>query len=232
VLNDEISLAASLRRRGDAALAVPVLERVCATLAPREQDPEIGDYYRVALNNLAMSLRDVDRLDEARAALSKCLALLDALVTPDDFELVERARALDNLAVLLLAIGDAVKAESFARRALGEWTQLVGEAAADTAIARSNVGASLLRQRRLGEARPALERAHGDLASALGAAHPVVAGSLALLAELALAERDVLGAVEHAQRSLDVSAAAELGVDHPDVRSAEEILEAANSQLS
>jgi hypothetical protein len=104
--------------------------------------------------------------------------------------------------------------------------------AADTAIARGNVGASLLRQRRLGEARPALERAHADLASALGAAHPVVAGSLALLAELALAERDVLGAVEHAQRSLDVSAAAALGVDHPDVRSAEEILEAATSQLS
>jgi len=180
VLNDEMNLAVSYRRRGDAQLAVPILERVSVSLE-KSKDPDAPELHRSALNNLATAYREQNRPAEARSTLERCLAMLeDAPMT------AERARVLDNLATGLTDARDPVAAEKYARRSLAVWRALRGEADLDVAIALSNLGAAVMRQGRLEQARPLLEASLRLKEKLLGIEHVEVASVLNLVGELEL----------------------------------------------
>jgi tetratricopeptide (TPR) repeat protein len=109
VLNDTMNLAVAYRRHGDAARAVPLLERTSQGLAACK-DADAPALRRRAMNNLAVAYQHTGRLAEARRTWESLLGLLGS--APSE----ERARVLDNLASLLREVGDLSRAEAYARR--------------------------------------------------------------------------------------------------------------------
>jgi tetratricopeptide (TPR) repeat protein len=185
VLNDEMNLAVALRRRGEAARSVPLLESVAERLV-RCADPDAPALLLVAQNNLATAYRDVGRLSLARRVYEASLARLDALHGPKPDE--QRARVLDNLSVVLREVGDAVAAEASARRGLAEWRALRGDLDAETATAKGAVGAALLDQGKLDAAEPFLVEA---LVTHEATGHDLaVASTLTLVGALAFRRGD------------------------------------------
>lgn len=213
VLNDEMNLAVSYRRRGDARLAIPILERVASGLKASD-DPDASELYRKALNNLSAAYRASGRLKEARVSLEKCLQELERGGTSE-----ERARVLDNLAGILLEEDAPELAEDFARRALEEWKGLRGDEDVDVGVSMSVVGTALMRQGKLEEARPLLEGALAITERLRGKEHPEVGAGLNLIAELEFRSGRRELARKLYERSLALSRK-HLTEDHPQVQDA------------
>lgn len=176
VLNDEMNLAVSYRRRGDGGLAVPILERVAAGLKV-SRDVDAPDLYRSALNNLSAAYREVGRAQDALKTLEAVLAAI-----PDEGPSAERARVLDNLASVLLETEAMEKAEQYARRGVAEWKSLPDVDPVGPAISSSVLGTAFMRQGKLAEARPLLQASATTIEGALGE-HPVLCDMLNLVAE-------------------------------------------------
>jgi len=228
VLNDEMSLAVSFRRRGDVELALPMLERVTGVLAQRAFiDREHAYYYRLALNNLASACVDAQQLPKAEAALKLALTMVD--LAPDAEALgVERARILDNLAVVSTARGEHGMAAVFAEESLETWLTERGEDDVDTAIAMANLGAAQMRQDQLTGGRPLLCGALTILNAHLGTEHARIAQIFVLIGELELRSGDGAASRDALQMALEIGARVELPNDHPDMARAREWLELAD----
>lgn len=212
VLNDEMNLAVSYRRRGEAARAVPLLERVVQKL-PASGDPDVPALLVTARNNLATTYRSLGRFALARKTWEACLVALDA--SPIDTPHPDRARVLDNLAVVLRDMRDFTASEARARRGLAEWRALVGEEHTDTATAKSAVGAALLEQDKLDDATPFLVEA---LRTQEKVGHELaISATLTLFGALVLKRGDRAGAREEFERALGL-ARKHLPDEHPEVR--------------
>lgn len=197
-LNDEMNLAVSWRRRGEAPRAAAALERVVAAFA-KSKDPDAPELHRKALNNLAAAYRDSSRLADARTALLTCLKLLGP-GGPSE----ERARVLDNLATVAMDLGDDEGAEGYARRGLAEWKALRGPDDVDLGISMAVTGTLLLGRGELDEARPFLEGALRIAEKAYGPDHPRVAASLNLVGALELRSGHLDAAQQALQRSVKI----------------------------
>lgn len=181
-LNDQMNLAVAYRRRGEAARAVPLLERVVALL-PKTSDPDVPSLLLTARNNLATAYRGIGELGRAREAWETCLVGLDAMHGATRHP--ERARVLDNLAVVLRDLRDFVASEAYARRGLAEWRALRPDGDPDVATSKATLGAALMEQKKVAEAAPLIvealrvhQQAGNDLA---------VASTLTLLGACSLA---------------------------------------------
>jgi tetratricopeptide (TPR) repeat protein len=175
VLNDSMNLAVAYRRRGEAARAVPILKRVVEML-PTCQDPDVPNLLLTAQNNLAAAYRGVNQLSLARQTWERCLGALDD--AHGDRPHPERARVLDNLAVVLRDVHDLARSETLARRALVEWRALRGDVDIDTATSKATLGAALMEQGKLDEAELLLDDALQT--------HQATASDLAVAATLTL----------------------------------------------
>ncbi|WP_223636665.1 tetratricopeptide repeat protein [Corallococcus sp. EGB] len=216
VLNDEINLGVSYRRRGDAARAIPLLEHAADGLQ-RSSDPDAPQLHRQALNNLAMAYRASGRLEEARATLEKCLAVLEqGDATP------ERARVLDNLANVLLdgPTPHLDEAARYSRRAFEEWKSLRGEEDADVATSMTTVGTILMRQGDLPGARPLLVRALALTQMIRGEEHPETGAVFCLLGELEQRSGNRGAAREHYEAALAIARKTFEHDSHPQVQDA------------
>lgn len=206
VLNDEMNLAVSYRRRGQTQRALPMLERVAAGFKV-SSDGDAPALYRSALNNVSAAYRDMGRLDDARRALETCLKSVEPGGRTE-----ERARVLDNLAGVLVDKGDLAAAEPIARRALSEWKSLRSEEDADVSVSMGVVGTVLMRQGKTEQARPLLEKALAIAEKVRGGDHPEVGAALNLVGELEwraghkdVARKFYQGAVTLLQRHFDDS---------------------------
>jgi Tfp pilus assembly protein PilF len=171
VLNDTMNLAVAYRRHGDAARAVPLLERASQGLAACK-DADAPELRRRAMNNLAMAYQYADRRAEARKTWESLLEQLGS--APSE----ERARVLDNLASLLREMGDLSHAEAYARRGYEDWRKLRGDEDVDTAVSLSVLGALESSTGRYKEARSHLEESLRITEKLRGPEHPEVAGVL------------------------------------------------------
>jgi tetratricopeptide (TPR) repeat protein len=214
VASDEMSLAVSYRRRGDALLAVPMLERVAATLkeATAADAPEL---YRSALNNLGAAYYSAGRSKDARKAWEDCLALAGEGAATE-----ERARILDNLANALLDEGLLAEAEPYSRKGLAAWQELKQGDDVDVGISMSVLGAILQRRNRLPQARPLLEGSLAMLQRVLGDDHPEVGAALNLLAALDVAEGRLEVARVGYTRAITLSRKAGLAETHANLKDA------------
>lgn len=215
-LRAEMNLAVSYRRRGDAALSLPILERVTAGLCGQIGDPEGAYLYRMALNNLAASLRWTGDLAKARASLELCLSMVELALPLDPDAREEQARVLDNLADVLVQQGDLSAAEEHAGRGLAAWLELRGEQDLDVGISMSHLGGIYLRRGNLTAARAFLERSLQLIESIAGPDHPTVGGSLNLLGALELSAGNLDVARERYTRSVTLGRQ-RLTEDHPQV---------------
>lgn len=218
-LNDEINLAVSYRRRGEAARAVPLLEQAAAALRA-STDADAPALHRQALNNLAAAYRGVGRSADARKALETCLA---ALTQGGPSE--ERARVLDNLATTLLELQDPAAAQPYAERGLAEWKALRGDEHPDVAVSMTVLGTLRMRRGQLAEARPLLLGALRITEKTRGAEHPEVGAALNLLGELEARAGKLDQARAHLERSLALLRK-RFGAGHPLVQTASEGLAA------
>lgn len=218
-LNDEINLAVSYRRRGEAARAVPILEKAAATLKS-STDTEAPGLYRQALNNLSAAYRGVGRHADARKVLEVCLA---ALTKGPPTE--ERARVLDNLATTLLDLQDPAAAQPYAERGLAEWKVLRGNEHPDVGVSMTVLGTLRMRRGQLAEARPLLQGALRITEKTRGADHPEVGAALNLLGELEARAGNLDQAHAHLERSLALLRK-RFDASHPLVQSAAEGLAA------
>lgn len=229
VLNDEMCLAVSYRRRGDVDLAIPILERVAAQFARTHGDPEAPYYRRLALNNLGISYRYAGRFREARFTLETCLALIPFEADSESELHAERARVLDNLATIALHEDDVSLAERYAREGLSAWLLLRGDETLDVAVSAGNLGTALMRQGCHGEARVQLERSVHLTETLAGPTHPALPAALNLLGELEVRVGNVCSAFLVLNRSLTLCQELLLSEDHPDVVAAESIMRAASA---
>jgi tetratricopeptide (TPR) repeat protein len=206
VLADTLSLALAHRRRGDAAGAVPLLQRVVDGAA-RCRDPEAPRMRRRAVSDLALAQQLSGHPREARATWEGLLRQLGGDELAED-----RARVLDNLASLLADTGDLAGAESYARQGYAAWRALRGEGDdMDAAISGSILGRVQTLRGETKEARRLLEealRVHQDVG---GADNPNVSATLNLLGALEAREGHRAAAVADYQRSLGLCR--KLGLD-------------------
>jgi tetratricopeptide (TPR) repeat protein len=209
VLNDEINLAASYRRRGDAMLAVDLLERVIKTLDASRAELKLVNLRRSALNNLAVAYLDAGRYDAARRTLGSLLE--GAKGPPSD----ERARVLDNLANVEMELRQYERAEKHARLALADWRAMLGEEARDVAISMSVVGTATMLCGRLEEARPLLEGAVAMAERQFGRDHPTVGSLSNLMGKLDRETGHFDSAEAHYRRALALALKSGFTKDHP-----------------
>jgi tetratricopeptide (TPR) repeat protein len=200
VLNDQMNLAVAYRRWGEAARAVPLLERVVAML-PKTNDPDVPQLLLMAQNNLAAAYRGVQKLSLARQTWEHCLTDLDAAL--GDQPHADRARVLDNLATLVRDLGDFARSEALAHRGLLEWRAIRGDDDPDVATSKATLGAALMEQGKLDEAEPLFEDAVRTFESA--GAKLAAASTLTLIGALAAKRGNRERALACFERSLDLS---------------------------
>jgi tetratricopeptide (TPR) repeat protein len=134
--------------------AEPLLRRslaICeASLGP--DHPDVA----TALNNLALLLRDTNRLGEVESLLRRALAIYEASFGPDHPHV---ATALTNLAWLLKATNRLAEAEPLLRRSLAIREASFGPDHPDVVHSLNNLALLLQATNRLGEAEPLCRRA-------------------------------------------------------------------------
>jgi tetratricopeptide (TPR) repeat protein len=212
VLNCRMNLGVAYRRRGDFEKAVALLEDVIAGLS-RSTDVDAPGLLLMGRNNLATALRFAGRLDRAREMWTECLH------AHGDRRTEERARVLDNLAMVHRDLGDYARSEELARRGLADWRAMRGDDDRDTATAMAAVGAAVMDQGRLDEAATILDEA---LRVAESASHELdVASALTLVGFTAYRRGDRTKARTSFERALTLTRRYR-NDDHPEVR---EILE-------
>ncbi|MFF5291351.1 FxSxx-COOH system tetratricopeptide repeat protein [Paractinoplanes globisporus] len=176
-----------------------------ATLGPDHAVTALG------LDNLASTLADLGRADEAEPLQRRALAIGEAGLGPDHPQV---ATGLDNLAITLNDLGMAQDAEPLQRRALAITEAALGSTHPQVAIRLNNLALSLRNLGRIAEAEPLQRRALAITEVALSPDHPDVA---TWLDNLAITLND-LGMAQDAeplqQRALAITEAA-LGPYHP-----------------
>ena len=170
---------------------------------------------RVALrlNNLALLLRNTNRLEEAEPLMRGALAIDEAAYGPDHPNVAIR---LSNLAALLLDTNRLEEAEPLMRRALAIDEAAYGPDHPKFAIRINNLAQLLQETNRLTEAEPLMRRALSIDEAAFGSDHPSVARDLNNLAQLLKAINQLKEAEPLMRRVLGIDEAA-FGPDHPDV---------------
>ena len=191
------SLTLALLCLTDAALAQPpdTLERA------RQLNAEIVQHYREG------------RYAEAIPLAREAVALREAALGPNHPDV---GQSLNNLAQLLLAIGDLAGARPLAERVLQINEQALGATHPAVATSLDNLAALLHASGDYAAARPLSERAVRITETALGPDHPAVGIRLSNLAEILRAMGDYAGARPVSERALRITETA-LGPNHPDV---------------
>ncbi len=213
VLNDSMNLAVAYRRRGDAARAVPSLERVSKALG-ESTHPDAPALRRAALNNLAAAYHSSGRLKEAQSTWESLLELIPS--TPPS---EERARVLDNLASLL-SEGEALPAaKAYAKQGYAAWRSLKGDEDEDTAISLATLGYIETLEGDLASGRTHLEQSLAVTEKLLGKEHPRLGEVLNLLGGLELKAKRPQVARGRFQRALDIGRK-RLAPGHPMIQQA------------
>lgn len=230
IINDEVALAASYRRRGDVQLAIAKLDHATEVASKKfSEDGEWAHVYRLALNNTGIALREANDLEKARACLELALSLVEIAIEPPEDLMVERARVLDNLVSVLSLIGEHAQAERNVRESIALWTEVRGADALDTLVAMSNLAAVQMRTGELDGARATLLECESKLEAVLGPRHPDLADHWLLRAELAFRAHDGDGLASALHRCIDIAHAAGLPDHHPTVERARQMMDAAAS---
>src|SRR5271165_2908847 len=193
------------------ARAEPLYRRALA-MAEASLGP---DHRNVAtdLHNLALLLRDTNRLAEADPLYRRALAIDEASFGPDHPTVAIR---LNNLAVLLWDTNRLAEAEPLYRRALTIAEAGFGPGHPAVAQYLNNLAALLRATDRPAEAEPLYRRALAIDEASLGPDHPTVAVRLKNLARLLQATNRMADAEPLYRRALAIDEAS-LGPHHPAV---------------
>ncbi len=204
-----ILLGTYLTFRGQFSRAEPLSRRALAIA----EDRYGSDHHNVAaaLNNLAILLRETNRLGEAEPLCRRALAIRERSLGPDHPAV---ATALNNLAILLKDTNRLGEAEPHFRRALAIGEQSLGPAHPEVAHALNSLAILLRDTNRLGEAEPLFRRALAIAEHSYGPNHPTVAMQLNNLANL-LREANRPGEVEPLHRRALTILEHSYGPDHP-----------------
>jgi tetratricopeptide (TPR) repeat protein len=179
-------------------------------------DPEpdqIAEHVWFLLNALA-SYRHYVLADylEARRLYERALAVREHACGPDD---PGTATSLNNLAELLLAMGDLAAARSLHERALAIRKRTGGLETPVTAMTLGNLARVVRLQGDLVAALPLYEQSVKILEKTLGPEHPHTATALSELAVLLVAQGEPEDAREHLERAVTIYEKG-LGAEHPD----------------
>ncbi len=202
-------LAIVLTLQGDPAAAESLLRR-----ALEERRKLLGNEHAdvaASLNGLAWVSRQQGRYEEAAAHYRMALSMEPALGVHETM-----MTSKNDLAALLVEVGDLEGAEPLLRQALEMCRQLFGERHPDVAQGMSNLGAVLGMQGRYAEAEPYLRDALGLYRVILDPDHPLLAWSLNNLAKLLQRKSELAAAEALLREALDIERK-RLGPEHPSV---------------
>jgi hypothetical protein len=169
-------------------------------------DPNVATY----LNNLAVLLRETNRLAEAELLMRRALAIGEQFVGANHPNV---ATELSNLAQLLQYTNRVAEAEPLMRRALAIDEAKFGADHPNVATQLNNLAQLLQDTNRLMEAEPLMRRVLAIDEARFGADHPKVARDLNNLAELLQATNRLAEAELLMRRALAINEAS-FGVDH------------------
>jgi len=203
-------LGTAARRAGNFPLAVTALAEALS-IRERMLDPEHQDV-AVSLNNLALLMKDTNRLSEAGPLYRRALAIDEKSYGPDHPAV---AIDLNNLASLLQSTNRLGEAEPLYRRALAI-DERNGPDHPDVATDLNNLALLLQDTNRPSEAEPLYRRALAIGEKSYGPNHPDVAVGLNNLATL-LQDTNRLGDAEPLLRRALAINEKGYGPDHPDV---------------
>jgi tetratricopeptide (TPR) repeat protein len=167
----------------------------------------------IALGNLALLVKETNRLAEAEPLMRRALDINERSHGPDHPEV---AAALGNLALLLKETNRLAEAEPLMRRALAIDEQSLGPDHPSVATRLNNLATSLKEMNRLAEAEPLMRRALGIYKQSFGPDHPSVATALNNLALLLQETSRLAEAKPLMRRALDIDERS-FGPDHPTV---------------
>jgi tetratricopeptide (TPR) repeat protein len=191
------------------AEAEPLLRRVLAidetTFGPDRPDVDIS------LGDLALLLRETNRLAEAEPLMRRALEIDEKSFGPDHPRV---AISLNNLALVLQDTNRLAEAEPLMRRALAIDEKNLGPDHPDVAVHLNNLALLLKATNRLEEAEPLMRRALAINEKSFGPDHPRVAGCLNNLAQLLQATNRCAEAEPLIRRALAIDERS-LGPDHP-----------------
>jgi CHAT domain-containing protein/tetratricopeptide (TPR) repeat protein len=188
--------------------AIPLAERVAAAARYGENAPE----FATILNNLALLLKETNRLSEAEPLMRRALAMDEKNFGPDHPNVAIR---LNNLARLLQDTNRFSEAEPLFRRALAIWDKSLGPDHPYAATALNDLAELLRATNRLSEAEPLYRRALAIDEKHLGPDH-TMAGVLNNLAQL-LQDTNRFSEAEPLMRRALAIDEKSLGPDHPNV---------------
>jgi Tfp pilus assembly protein PilF len=163
------------------------------------------------LNNVGLYLRSSVRIIEAKALLTRALAINEAVLGPDHPNV---AAVCNNLGRLLQDLGDRAAARTHFERALAINEAARGPDHPQVAVIRNNLGGVLLELGDLAAARTHFERALAIDEVALGPDHPEIAHTLTNLGIVLTELGDLAGARTQQERALAILEAA-YGPNHP-----------------
>jgi tetratricopeptide (TPR) repeat protein len=182
------------------------------SIRERVLNPEQPDV-AASLNNLALLLKDTNRLSEAEPLYRRSLAIVEKSYGPDHPAVAIR---LNNLASLLKDTNRLSEAEPLYRRSLAIVEKSYGPDHPDVAIRLNNLALLLKGTNRLSEAEPLYRRALAIGEKSYGPDHPDVAIRLNNLA-LLLKDTNRLSEAEPLYRRALAIGEKSYGSDHPDV---------------
>ena len=163
------------------------------------------------LSNLGSTLSQLDRQEEAEAALLESISIMETLYPGRAHPRV--ASAYNNLASMWRRSGDYEAALPYAEQTLVLAEQLFGREDPRFAISTGNLGDLLRRMGNLERAEPLLLENLALRQSILGPDHPGVGNGLSLLAQLRLDQDQYREALERASDALEMFERIEY--DHP-----------------
>jgi tetratricopeptide (TPR) repeat protein len=165
------------------------------------------------LNNLALLLKDTNRLAEAEPLMRRALEINEHSLGKDHPNI---AKALSNLALLFQATNRLGEAEPLMRRALEINESRFGKDHPNVAIALNNLASLLWDTNRLAEAEPLIRRALEIDERSFGKDHSNVARDLNNLANLLWDTNRLAEAEPLLRRALEIGEYS-FGKDHPNV---------------
>ncbi len=198
VLTDLGMLATS---RSQPTQAEPV-ERRCLEIYTKELGAEHPTTLSAA-DNLATTLQELGRYDEAREINERTLAIWERVSGPNSTDV---AYALDAVGVTQTQAGDYDKARASEERALAIFQANLDPTHPNIAHVLANLGQIAFYQNRLGDAAALQKRALEARRQRLGPHHPDVARSLLALSDIAFTSRDYAGQLVWCKQARDVLA--------------------------
>ncbi|MCA9692214.1 MAG: tetratricopeptide repeat protein, partial [Myxococcales bacterium] len=202
------AIAASLLRRGEPAKAEELLQVAMMIDARTRGEDHPVSGARLLVHGAA--LLGLDRRDEARAALERGLAILDAAGATES---LARARAHADLGVIARRAGAIEAAIDHHQRAAALFERSLGADDPEVGAQRNALGNLAFARGRNAEARDHYQRALEIKEAALGPDHPGVAGALNNLANAQLELGELAQARALHERALAIFRA-QLGERH------------------